>query len=184
MKHFDQLEELQKTKEAKELVEIYLNGAPTYKVAYILHLTPEYLTFAEVGSNTLLTGVTICSTDDIASISTNTIYLDEFTKQISHEPIYQQALNDIAGISEFTFDGFLSQLVKSQTVTELTTENEEIIAGRVAGYTDDIVIFDEYSVENTRRIARTYFNRDLILRISVDVPWLRTIARFLAENNL
>lgn len=184
MKHFDQLEDLQKTKEARELVEIFLNGVPTMKVAFLLHVSPEYLTFIEVSPEATLDGVTVCKGEDIDSISTDTIYLREFSKFHSLDEVYQQGLQSMSGVKEHTFDGMYAYLEQTAVVTQITTYSEETVTCRIVGRTDNILIFDEYAVENKERIARTYFDSDKISRVTIELPRLRLISRFLAENNL
>ncbi|MBI1872237.1 hypothetical protein HYS10_02330 [Candidatus Collierbacteria bacterium] len=184
MKKFDFQTELKRIIDSRQLVEVNLHGAPTYLVAYILSANDKYLTFAVVSSSATLTGVTICHMVDVDSISIETIYLSELAKQISDDSIYQQALKDVQNIKEFTFDGFASGLENTKTLVEITTDNDDNISGRIAGHSDDILILDEYSSESDRRIRRTYFNRETIVRISLDVAWIRTISRSLDDKNI
>lgn len=176
--------ELQKIIDGKQLVEVNLHGAPTYLVAYILSANDEFLTLGVVSSSATFTGVTICRTDDVDSISVESIYLSELVKQISANSIYEQAIDDIKDITELTFDGFAAGLEGTKTLVEITTDNDDNIAGRIVSHNDNVLVLDEYSSESDRRLRRTYFNRNTIVRMSIDVAWIRTIARSLADKNL
>lgn len=184
MKNSIFLKELQSIIKSRQLVEINLKGAPTYKVAYILAINDEYITFAEVSSSASFAGVIICFTEDIESISIDTIYLSELSKQIINDSLYTLAENTIKEVREFTFEGFVSAFKNTSTVLEITTENEVTIAGRVITINNDILLLDEYSSESDRRIARSYFKREVIVRLAIDVPWLRTISRSLVDKNI
>lgn len=177
-------EELQKLIDTKQLVEVVLQDLPSYLVAYILAANAKYLTLAIVSSSATLTGVSIVRTSDIDSISIESIYLSELVKEIKDDSVYQRALDDIKDISEFTFAGFSESLEKSKTIVEITTNSEDSFAGRLVGHDDDIFVLDEYSTESDKRVKRTYFDQATIARISLDVAWLNTIARSLAEKNI
>ena len=82
MQQFDYQAELKKIIDGKQLVEVYLHDAPTYKVAYILSANNEYLTFAEVSSSATFSGVIICHLSDVDSVRAETPYLGELAKQI------------------------------------------------------------------------------------------------------
>lgn len=184
MKKFDYQKELQRIIADKQLVEINLSEAPTFKVAYILNANENYITYAEISSSATFSGVTICRTEDIDYISVNTIYLSELSKQITDNSLYQQAQQNVKSIEVFTPSGFISALEGTKTIVELTTENEVTIAGRITGHDKNTLVLDEYSSESDRCIARSYFNVRIIVRISLDVPWIRTISRSLEDKNL
>lgn len=184
MKKLNYQNELKKIINSKQLAEVFLHGAPTYKVAYLLSANKDFLTFAEVSSSAQFAGVIMCRMQDIDSISLDSLYLKEIVKQIPGDSLYQQALQSITGLKKFTFDGFISALENTKTVVEITTENEITIGGRIVGHDDTVIVFDEYAAGNDQRLAHTFFDRTTIIRISIEVPWLRTIARFLAEKKL
>ena len=184
MKQFDFQAELKKIIDAKQLVEIFLHGAPTYKVAYLLNANNDYLTFAEVSSSALFSGVIICNLSDVDWIGVETPYLGELAKQIVDDSVYKQATEDIKNIKEFSFKGFVSAFVDTKRIVEITDEDETVTAGRVLNQDDKVLVFDEYSAENTRKLARMFFNKNSIIRIAIDVPWLRTIERFLEDKNI
>lgn len=183
MKSFDYYQELNRLIKDRQLVEIYLSGAPTFKVAYLLHADADYLTFAEVGSNASFNGVTICSADDVDSVSTGTPYLNQLAEQLD-PAVYKQGLQHASLIKDFSFAGFVSAFAGTNTLVEVTQDNETVIAGRLIAQDDHVLALDEYSTDAPERIARTYISKDRIIRLSVDVPWTRTITRFLSNNNL
>jgi len=184
MQQFDYQAELKKIIDGKQLVEVYLHDAPTYKVAYILSANNEYLTFAEVSSSATFSGVIICHLSDVDSVRAETPYLGELAKQIKDNFIYEQALRDTEGVKEFTFKGFVLAFENTNNIVELTLGNDDTVAGRIVAQDDKVIALDEYTAENDRRLARTYFNKDVVVRLAIDVPWLRTISRSLADKNL
>lgn len=184
MSAFDYQAELQKMIENKQLVEVSFYGAPTFKVAYLLNVNEEYLTFAEVSSSATFSGVILCRMNSIDWIASEAIYLDELSKRITDDSMYQQAQENIKSIKKFTPSGFLSAFAETQTIVELTDEDENIIAGRIIGYGKQHVLIDEYASEHHERVARKYVDVVGIARIAIDVPWLRTIALFLADRGL
>lgn len=111
------------------------------------------------------------------------LYLIELAKSCDIGAIYNQALEHLSKINEFTFDGFADGLQGSNNLVEVTTYNEDNYSGKIVSYSDDIIALDEYSTDTNRRLKRTYFNRETIARISVGVPWIKTIARSLVEKN-
>jgi hypothetical protein len=184
MQTFHFKSELQEIISNKKLVEITLDGAPTYKVAYILAANDDYLTFAEVSSSASFSGVSMCRTKDINIISVDTIYLSELVKLIPGESLYLQALKNVENVTDFTPSGLITAVEGTKTLVELTTIDEEVIAGRIINHDDEIIVLDEYSSESDRRIAHSYYRVAHIIRISLDVPWVRTITRSLADKNL
>lgn len=184
MKNFDYSAELKKIIEGKQLVEVHLQGAPSFKVAYLLAANNDYLTFAEVSSSATFAGVIMCWMEDVDAIKVETIYLSELSKQIPDGSIHAKARELIKGMKSGTFDEFFASLEKSQTIAEITYENEDTLAGRVMGQTDSILVLDEYYAENDRRFARSYINKDIILRVAVDLTWLRTITNSLVDKKL
>ena len=184
MKTFDYLSELNKLIENKQLTEVYLQGDPTFIVAYILNATAKFVTLAVVGSNATFSGVSIVRFEDIDSVSVQSTYLSELAKQIQNTTIYDQAMQCIKPIATFTFDGLAEGLENTKTIVELTQHNDEVSAGRIAGHDSKILVLDEYSTESDKRLKRTYFNRETIKRFSLGLAWLRTIERFLADKNI
>ncbi len=168
----------------KNLVEVHLAGAPTYKVAYLLGASEEFLTFAEVSSSATLSGVIMCRMDDVEAIKTETIYCGELAKQLAGDSLYQQAVAVSAKLEAHTFDGFMSAFAKTATLVEVTDLNENVVAGRVIDHDDKILVLDEFYAENDRRFGRSYISQPTIARLAVLVPWINTIARSLADKNL
>lgn len=168
----------------KELVEISFHGDQTYKVAYILGAADKCLLFAEVSSSGTVAGITICKTEDIDSVSLETIYISELIKQIPGDSLFNQAMKSIANVKEYTFDGFISAFENTKTIVEVTTDDENTFAGRIVEHSDETLVLDEYSSEMDRCLGHVYFNRSIISKLAIDVPWLRTIARSLADKNL
>lgn len=184
MNEFSFQNELKNIVDSRQLVEMVLDGEPDYRVVYFLSADENFVTFAEINSAAGYVGVSICRMADITSISVDTIYLSELTKQIQGDSLYLQAKKAVESIETFTPSGFISALEDTKTVVELTTHARESIAGRIVGHDDTVLVLDEYSSESDRRIARTYFRFPEIVRIAVDVPWLRTISQSLLNKNL
>lgn len=184
MKALDYQSELQKIIDAKQLVEVVIHGFPPFIAAYILNANDEYITLAEVSSSATLAGVMILRASDIDYISVETLYLSELIKQIKDDTVYRQAIVNVQNIKDFTFNGFAQCFEDSSTLVELTLYDEDIIAGRIVGHNDKILVLDEYSTHSDRRVRRTYFNFDSVSRITLDIPWIRTIARSLADKNI
>jgi hypothetical protein len=184
MKTFDFKKRMNDAIKNKELVEINLHDAPTYKVAYILGAAEGFLLFAEVSSSATMTGVFLCQSEDVDSVCLDTIYTSELAKQIPGDSLYLQAAKSIENVKKYTFDGFISAFENTKTIVEVTTSDENSYAGRIVGHNDKTLVLDEYSSEIDRYVGHMYFNRSIVIRLSVDVPWLRTIARSLADKNL
>lgn len=180
----DYQHELKRLAENKQLVEVNLQGAPTFVVAYLLSASEDFLTLAVVSSAGLLSGVTIVRASEVDSLSVESLYLAELMKQIDQKAVYNQALEDVKNIKDFTFDGFAEGLQNSKVLVEITTHNEDTFSGRVVGYNAEVIALDEYSIDSDRCTKRTYFNRETIARISLDVAWIRTISRSLADKNI
>lgn len=181
---FDYQDELKKLITAKQLVEVSLIGAPTYKVAYLLSANDDYLTFAEISSSATFSGVILCRMNQVDWISSESLYVDELSKQITDESLYKQATDNIKNFKKFTPSGFITAFAGTSTIIELTDEDENVFAGRIVGHGEQHLLVDEYYAENQQRFARKYFNIANISRMAVDVPWLRTISRSLADKNL
>lgn len=176
--------ELQKIIDNHQLAEVHLHGVPTYKVAYVLNVNEDFLTFAEVSSSATFAGVIICRMEDIDALKTDSLYLGELAKQLTDSSVYTQAIHTIEQLKKFTFDGWLAAFAGSTTVHEVVYGNEDSFAGRIISYNDDILLIDEFYADADRRFARTYINRDVITRLAIGVPWTRTIARSLIDKQL
>lgn len=184
MNSFNYQDELKKLIKDRQLVEVSLHGAPTFKVAYLLSANDDYLTFAEVSSSATFAGVVLCRMDDVDSIGTESIYTSELSKRITDDSLYNQALDNIKSIKKFTPSGFVKAFGGTETIVELIDVDENEFAGRIIGSGDKYILFDEYYSEYAQRLVRKYVNAANISRIAVDVPWLRTISRSLADKNL
>lgn len=184
MNSFNYQAELQRVIEQKQLAQVFLNGAPTFKVAYLLSANEEYLTFAEVSSSATFAGVMICRLSGIDAVKVSNLYLGELIKQIPGESLHQQAQKTIESIKEFTFDGFLTAFEGTKSIVELVDDNEDTFAGRLIGHDDQVIAMDEFYTEYDRLFARSYVNRSIITRMGVEIPWLRTIALSLADKNI
>lgn len=184
MNTFDYQDELRKMIDNRQLVEVSFYGAPTFKVAYLLSANEDYLTFAEVSSSGTFSGVILCRMNSVDWIASEAIYLTELAKQITDESLYKQAQESIKGIKKFTPSGFITAFAGTETIVEFTDEDENIIAGRIIGHGKQHILVDEYASEHHERVARKYIDIVGIARISVDVPWLRTITRSLADRKL
>lgn len=184
MDQINYFSELKKIADSKQLVEINLHGAPTFKVGYILGSNEDFLTFAEVHSSAAYAGTIICRMEDIESIKTETLYLAELVKRIKDDSIYSQAIEDTKNIKDNTFDGFIASFISTDTIVEVTNTNEETYAGRLVGHDSDVLVLDEYYSEYPKRLAHTYLNKAYISRLAISVPWLITISRSLVDKNL
>lgn len=184
MKKFDFTSKFNNITKNKELVEISLHGAPTFKVAYVLGAAKEHLLFAEINSSALPNGITICQTSDIDFIALDTVYTSELVKRIEGASLFDQAVKEAKPIKKYTFEGFISAFENTKTIVEITTDEEVVYAGRIIGHDDKVLVLDEYSTESDKCLGHLYFNRSIISRLSIDVPWLRTIERSLADKNL
>lgn len=176
---------LQKIIQDKQLVEIFLHGAPTYKVAYLLAIYEDFITFAEVSSSATFSGVILCRLSDIDWIGTDTLYTHELSKQILDDSIYKQAQENVKHIKKFSPSGFFDAFKGTKTIVELTDSEENAYAGRIVDVGHNpFIILDEYSSEFSQRVSRKYMNVANLSRFAVNVPWLRTITRTLADRNL
>lgn len=184
MTTFNYSDELKKLTQDRQLAEVFLKGAPTYKVAYLLAVTDEYLTFAEVNSSAQFAGIIICHLNDVESISVKTEYLTVLAGHIQVESVFEKITQSLGQLTDFTFTGFFSAFENQGRIMAITLDNEDEVAGRVMGYNDQVLMLDEYVAGRDHCVARSYYNLNSIIRLSVDVPWLRTISRYLQENNL
>lgn len=184
MVNFDYLNELNKLIDGRQLVEVFLNGAPTFKVGYLISANENYLTLAEISSSATFSGVIICRMGDIDWISSESIYLSELSKQIADDSLYERALQNVKDIKKFTPSGFLDAFSGTDTIVELTDEDENTLAGRIVGYNETHIVLDEYYAEYNQRFARKFISAAIIIRLALDVPWLRTIAQSIADKNL
>lgn len=185
MKKFNYKDELKKIIENKQLTQVYLNGEPNqFKVAYIIDANSDYLTLGEINDNTSLDGVGIYRIRDIALLKVDTVYLNEFIKQINHDSLYKQISSDLVGIKKFTIEGFVSVFENTNTVVEILTEDANALVGRIIAHDDEAVVLAEFKAEVDRSMGRTYVNFDMIARIAVDIPYLRVISKSLTDKNL
>lgn len=184
MKNFNYIDELKEIIKNRQLVEVFLHGGPTFKVGYLLHVNEDYLTFAEISPSATFSGVILCRMDDIEWISSESIYLDELSKQITDSSAYDQALRNIESIKKFTPSGIVEAFSGTKKLIELTSEDETVIAGRIIGFDKQYLLVDEYYAEYSQRFARKFINAVMIIRMAIDVPWVRTIEHSLSEKSL
>jgi hypothetical protein len=185
MKNFDFQTDLKRVIDSKLLVEINLGlgGNLNHVVAYIINANDDYLTFARISNDATLQGVTICLMRDIESIQTETKFIKELMKDITDDSLYQRVKKDIDKIKDFTFLGFISAFEATNTIIDITSENESY-TGRVFAHDDKILVIDEYYAEDDGRFARSYINPSIITSITVGGTWLKIIARSLADKGI
>lgn len=170
---------------SKKLIEIQLNGESSLnKVGYIVAVNKEFLTFADINPTGAFVFVSIYRMDDINAIKVETVYLSEFSKKITDDSIYEQALKLVENIEEYSFDGFISAFEGTKQIIEIDDENDDELSGRIVSHDDKVVVLDEYYAEYAQRFSRSYIRKSNITKISVGAPWLQTISRALTDRNL
>ncbi len=185
MKNFNYQNELKKIVENKQLVQVYFHDTPSdYSVAYLLSADDDFITLAEIANTAAFDGVTIRHMSDVDIIKPDTIYLNELMKQITDDSLYQQAMKDVEGIEKFSFDGFISGLENTGTIVEILSTNGDNFTGKITGYDDEVLILEEYRSELPRTLSRAYIRLKVVAQISVDIPYLRIIARALADKSI
>ncbi|PWU24137.1 hypothetical protein C5B42_00550 [Candidatus Cerribacteria bacterium 'Amazon FNV 2010 28 9'] len=183
MKKFSFKDELQKIVSTKQLVQVHFQDDPSqFKVAYILAVNNDFITLIEVDSSAAFDGVCIYPMEDVTAIKVDSLYVGELAKRVS-DSIHAMALQEVKNVKKFTFEGFISGFENSKTVVEISYEKDDGRAGRIIDHDNEVVVFDEYREEGANRLARAYIKLDSILRISVDVPWTRTVSRSLIDKN-
>src|SRR6185369_4558171 len=135
MKNFNYQDELQKIIDNKQLAEVRFHSNPGgFKVAYILNTNAKYLTLAEIEPKATLDGVCVYLMTDVYSIKVGTTYVNTWSKKITDESQYEQALKDIEGITDFSFEGFISRFENTDTLVEILLENTETLAGKIVAH--------------------------------------------------
>lgn len=184
MSKFDYKTELNRIIDTKQLTEIQLDGFENYKVAYLLNVNREFLTFSELNPAGLFAGVFMCQTSDIESIKIDSLYLQQFAKKKIDPTALPQAQKIIKNIKNFDFDGLLSAFAGSSQIVNLIMEGDNNFAGRIINFSDKIIVLDEYYTEYGARFSRMYASRNKLVRISIDENWTKTIGEALAEKKL
>ncbi|MDQ3008165.1 MAG: hypothetical protein M3Q81_01060 [bacterium] len=185
MKKFNYNDELRDIIDTKRLVEINLGlSSPLdHCIAYLLDANDDYLTFARISNDIALQGITICRMDDMEAIEADTGFINELQKGITNNSLHTEVSDDIKGVKEFSFKGFISAFEATKTIIDITSENRSF-TGRLAGYDKKILAIDEYYAEDNKRFSRTYINPANITAITVSGTWLKIISRSLTDNNI
>lgn len=183
MKKFNFQEELKRLIESKQLVELNLNleGKLGHGVGYIIDANEEYITFARVTNDATLEGVTICLTQGIESIETETNFTKELAKDITNDALYQEAIKNVEKVKKFSFLGFVSAFENTPAIVDISSENQNY-TGRIIDHDDEMLVIDEYFAEDFGRFSRSYINPSIITSITVGGTWLKIIARSLSDK--
>ncbi len=181
MTTLDYQNDLQNIINNKQLVEFDLTSEENV-VAYILRASTEFITIAEISASATLLAVSTYRMSDVQRMSADSIYLNEFAKQLPGDSLYQQASIDIEKMNGTSFDAFLEAFLNVQTYVEVVKENGNTFQGKIVGYDDNIVALDEYYAQYEKRFARIYINRNIIMCMAVDTPRLRVLERALKKS--
>ncbi len=184
MNTFNYNDELQKMITSKQLVEFNLHGDTEHSVSYILNANDEYVTFAKITNDATLQGVIICLTSSLESIQIETRFIGELVKDIQDDSVHQEAVNILKDVKTFSFEGISSAFAGTDTMLEVTTEDNVNFTGKVIALDDTALVLDEYYSQDDGRFARTYLNPSQISRITVGGTWLKIITRSVADKNL
>src|SRR5258708_29844277 len=107
------------------------------------------------------------------------MYIRGLVKLNTGSSLQQQALKNVENIKDFSFDGFISGFENTDTIVEVLYESDNASAGKITAHNKEVLVLDEYYAQNDQGLVRSYISRETITRISVDIPYLRIIARFL-----
>lgn len=182
MSTFSYIDELKKIITTKQLVEVNVHGDGEHLVAYLLAANEEYLLFSQVTNDATFGGTTLRLTRDIESIQVETQFIKELSKDIDDDSLYQQAMKSIHGLKELSFEGIAELFEDSDTIISIKTVNDTLIAGKVIAHDDDILVIDEYYLQERERVARTYLNPSQIQYITIGSAWLQITQRAITDS--
>lgn len=180
MNTFNYKNDIQQFIKTKELVEFGLKGESTFGQGYILNYNDDFITIAAVNTSYRYAGTSIFRTEKIDYLSTDTSYLREFEKRVNADEVYEEAQRAISAVTEFTFDGFIASLEGSDTYLEIVTDQDSFVC-KVVGHDENVVAVDEYSQNNTQRIAHSYYPLARITAIVLNSSYAQLVKNFLTE---
>ncbi len=181
MNKFSYLEELQNIIDKHQLVEIYRRNSTSFGVVQILHANDEFLTVVALSTNeNTYEGVAIFPISDVESITIETAYLNTLSKQVATESIFQQAMDEIKDIENFTFNGFIAYLEKSKRFAEISIGDRGGEIVKLTGHDSLVLAIDEYSESSKDTIAHTYYKIEDLVGIALNTPRIKILERFLA----
>ncbi len=178
MSSFNYITEIQKIIDSKELVEVRVYSNPgMFNVAYVLGANQEFLVLAEIDPKAHLDGVCVYQMDNVISIKQNTPYLAKFSQKISGTAQYDQAYKDFEALSDLTFEGFISAFEGKDTLVEVLCDGGETVAGKIFAHDEHILVLSELDSKKGTTDGTTYLNKDSIIRLSTDVPWVNKLIK-------
>ncbi|MEP7167714.1 MAG: hypothetical protein ABI758_07120 [Candidatus Woesebacteria bacterium] len=180
MNRFSYKHDVQQLIEKRELVEFGLQGASTFGQGYILKYNDDFITITAVNPAYLYSGTSIFPTEQIEYLSVDTSFLREFAKRVDATAVYQEALQTIQTVKDFTFDGFISCFEGTQTYLEIATDEDSFVC-TIVGHDETIVAVDEYSQNNTQRIAHSYYPKARIKAILLNSSYAQLVQNFLKK---
>lgn len=180
MSNFNYQDELKRLIKNKELIEVDIRDDDERRTSYLFSINDEYLVFARVTNDATLGGVTICLTRDLGAIQTETRFCKALAANIKGNSLYDEALQYIQQVRQMNFRGFISAFKGSRTLLDIQTI-EGSFAGRVIDFDDDILVLDEYYVEEGLKASRTYLNQSSITSITVGSSWLKVVSSALPD---
>lgn len=184
MNNFNYQDELKKMVVNKQLVDIHFRGDDEGLIAYLFFLNEEYFMFGEVSKDATFAGTSICLTRELECIQTETRFIKELHKQIKNNELHEQAWDCIKEVKKISFKDFLSTFQGSKTLLSIKTVDGVVLTGRVFANDNEVVVLDEYYLEEDMRFSRTYINLSLINSITVGGTWLKINSESLKEKNL
>lgn len=152
-------------------------------VAYLLRASDEFITIAEISASMTLLAVSTYRLSEVELIKTESLYLDQFFKQVTDDSLYQRAQKAIELMNGCSFDEFFQSFTHTDTFVEIVKENGDSLQGKIIGYDDKVILLEEYYSQFERRFARSYVNRDIINCLAVDTPRLRILTKSIADKN-
>jgi hypothetical protein len=178
MSSFNYITEIQKIIDSKELVEVRVYSNPgMFNVAYVLGANQEFLVLAEIDPKANLDGVCVYQMENVISIKQKTPYLAKFSQKISDQSQYNQAYKDFELLTDLTFEGFIADFEGKDAIIEVLCDEGETVAGKIVAHDEHILVLTELDSKKGTTEGTTYLNKDAIIRLSVDVPWIKKLIK-------
>lgn len=164
----------------RQLVEINVRDDDERSTAYLLDINDEYLVFARVTNDATLGGVTICLVSDLESIQTQTRFAEALSTLVKSDSLLKEAQQYLKSVKKTSFKDFVSAFKDDQALVDVKTI-DSAFTGRIIDFDNQILVLDEFYIEESVSFARTYLNPSTITSITVGGSWLNVVSRSLSE---
>lgn len=173
MKTFNYKKDLKKLAKEKTLFEFCFRGSDERALGFLFSINDEYLVFGKISKDATFLGTTVCLSRELESLHTDTKLLQVFSSRQEIEQLAEEAFLCIKDAKEASFTGFLSAFQGTDTLVCLETVDKTAFTGKVVAHDDEVLVLDEYYLEDATRFSRMYIFLSLIDSITVGGTWLK-----------